>query len=199
MFHPESFDQTGPALEAVIEHARTLYPSVWVAQLRDVNRWWREKAAFAVERTQTGSMLRLDFRCSERATVLVRNIATPHSTRPWYGSYRELEARTLELEESERPWVGVAEDAPPGAIAFLRDQGYIVEAGPRARGSSIYLSSADLAGYQDPVRLLSHIEASPAPLVRFWRWPAGARSALCVTGDLDALSITDYAARIFAL
>jgi hypothetical protein len=95
--------------------------------------------------------------------------------------------------------VGVAEDAPPGAIAFLRDQGYIVEAGPRARGSSIYLSSADLAGYQDPVRLLSHIEASPAPLVRFWRWPAGARSALCVTGDLDALSITDYAARIFAL
>ena len=49
MFHPESFEHSGPALEAVLREARDLDPSVWITQLRDVNRWWREKSRFTVD------------------------------------------------------------------------------------------------------------------------------------------------------
>ena len=49
MFHPESFEHCGPALEAVLREARYLEPGVWITQLRDVNQWWREKSTFAVD------------------------------------------------------------------------------------------------------------------------------------------------------
>lgn len=199
MFHPESFEQCGPALEAVLREARDLDPSVWIAPLREVNRWWREKSAFTVERIRDGTALRLTFHCSARATVLVRHLDIREPARAWYGPYRVLEGRSLRLGADERPWIGVAADTPSELVAFLREQGYIVETGPEAPRCAIYLSPTELADSHDQVQLIDSIETSSVPLVRFWRWPAGARSALSVTGDLDALSLTDYFARLFAL
>ena len=200
MFHPESFDQCGPALEAVLQEARDLQTAVWITQLRDINRWWREKSAFTVESLQEGAALQLAFHCSERATVLVRHIDTREPTQVWDGSYRVLDGRTLRLtSRDDRPFIGVAMETPAALVAFLRDQGYIVETGREASGCPTYLSSTELARLQNYVQLIEFIESSPSPVVRFWRWPSGARSALCVTGDLDALSLTDYAARVFAL
>jgi hypothetical protein len=94
------------------------------------------------------------------------------------------------------PFIGVAAGTPPGVVGFLKDQGYLLETGPLAKECGIYLGPADCARTQ--VQLIDFIEASAAPLVRFSRWPAGARSALCVTGDLDALSLADYTSRLFA-
>jgi len=39
------------------------------------------------------------------------------------------------------------------------------------------------------------IEKAPGPLVRVWRWPDGARSALAATGDIDALTLRDFVVR----
>ena len=99
----------------------------------------------------------------------------------------------------ERPFIGVAADTPPGPVAFLREQGYIVDTSQQAADCAMYLGPTELADVRNQIQLLDLIETSSAPLVRFWRWPAGARSAFCVTGDLDALSLTDYAARVLAL
>ena len=200
LFHPESFERCRAVLEAVLREAQSLQPSVWITQLRDVNRWWREKSDFAVERIQEGGEVRLKFQCSERATVLVRHLETHEPTEVWDGSYRVLDTRTLRLmSRDERPFIGVAPDTPVAVVAFLRDQGYIVETGREAFNCATYLSSTELARLQNHVRLVEFIEHSVSPLVRYWRWPANARSALCLTGDLDALSLTDYAARLFAL
>jgi peptidoglycan/xylan/chitin deacetylase (PgdA/CDA1 family) len=199
MFHPESFEQCGPALEAVLREARHLDPPVWIAQLRDINRWWREKSGFSVEPSANGHGVHLTFHCSERATVLVRHLNTDEPTRAWYGPYRVLDGRTLRLSANERPWIGLAADASSAQVAFLRDEGYIVDTGPEARRCAIYLSQAELTGCRNQVQLIDVIETSAAPLIRFWRWPSGSRSALCMTGDLDALSLTDYVARVLAL
>src|SRR5439155_1296640 len=43
--------------------------------------------------------------------------------------------------------------------------------------------------------LLEAIDASGGPLVRLGRWPAGARSALAATGDIDAITLLDFALR----
>jgi hypothetical protein len=61
----------------------------------------------------------------------------------------------------------------------------------------IYLDGEILAKLPNNVELINYIETSPAPLVRYWRWPDGAKSALSVTGDLDALSLLDYVSRLF--
>jgi peptidoglycan/xylan/chitin deacetylase (PgdA/CDA1 family) len=199
MFHPESFEQCGPALEAVLREARDLEPPVWITQLRDVNQWWREKSGFTVESIDNGHGLHLTFHCSDRATVLVRHVDIREPTRVWYGSYRVLEGRTLQLSPDERPFIGLAPDTPSTLVALLQDQGYLVDMGPKASGCAIYLGPTELADFHNQVELIAFIETSSAPLVRFWRWPAKTRSALCVTGDLDALSLTDYVARVLAL
>ena len=200
LFHPESFDRCGPVLEAVLQEARTLRPSVWVTQLRDINRWWREKSCFAVETFQEGASMRLELRCSGRATVLVRDIDVSEQVSEWDGPYRVLESRTLRLKASgKRPFVGVAAEPTDAPVVFLRNQGYIVETGAAATECATFLGPAELARARDQVQLIELIESAAAPLVRFWRWPSRARSALCVTGDLDALSLTDYVARLFAL
>jgi hypothetical protein len=90
----------------------------------------------------------------------------------------------------------VLPDVPAETVTFLREQGYLVEHGAMAAQCGLCLDAATLAGLTSQVALINHIEASTAPLVRFWRWPANHRSALAITGDLDALSLQDYAARV---
>ncbi|HEY1303128.1 MAG TPA: glycosyltransferase [Vicinamibacterales bacterium] len=200
LFHPESYEQCGQALEGILSAAERMRPGVWIAQLRDVSRWWQEKAGFgvAVGPLQSGG-LRLRFNCSGRATVLVRHVHADAGSSEWFdSSYRVLNGRVLDVTEGVRPFVGLAQDVPSGIAAFLEEQGYILDRGDTARECGIYLD-ADGSSRRTEVQLVDHIESSPAPLVRFSRWPANARSALCVTGDLDALSLTDYLARVFAL
>jgi hypothetical protein len=43
--------------------------------------------------------------------------------------------------------------------------------------------------------VLDEIEGGTFPLARPGRWPDGARSALSLTGNIDALTIWDYASR----
>ena len=47
--HPESYEQCKPAFEHLLREAKRMRPGVWVTQLRDVSRWWREKAGFGVD------------------------------------------------------------------------------------------------------------------------------------------------------
>ena len=61
----------------------------------------------------------------------------------------------------------------------------------------MYLDADRSSQHKTEVQLIDYIESSPVPLVRFSRWPNEFRSALCVTGDIDALSLVDYAARLF--
>jgi hypothetical protein len=199
MFHPESFDDCGAALEAVLREARNLEPSVWITQLRDVNQWWREKSQFTMERVEDRGRLHLSFHCSDRATILLRHVNISEATEGWYGSYRVFRGRTLQLSSLERPFIGLPADTPPALVSFLQEQGYIVETGAEASRCTIHLTHADLVALQNECELIDFIETSSAPMIRFWRWPSARRSAFCVTGDLDALSLTDYVARVLAL
>jgi peptidoglycan/xylan/chitin deacetylase (PgdA/CDA1 family) len=197
MFHPELFDQCMPALESVLTQARNLTPAVWVTQLREVSRWWCEKSGFRATISFEPSWVRVDFNCSERATLLVRNIVADAQTHTWDGVYEVLDDRSLALPADQHPFVGLSPEFPEPTRSFIEDQGYIVVSSPEARHCTVYLDSAVLAKLDNPVQLIEHIESSPGPLVRFWRWPNEAKSALCVTGDLDALSLVDYASRLF--
>jgi hypothetical protein len=195
LFHPEAFDLLEESVDGLLQTARALSPAVWLTQLREVARWWRERAGFAVRLSQRDGLLTVDFDCSTRATVLGRGLPRANG-RAWDDDWSVIEGRQLRIGDGEtRPFIG-ASDVEAPTIALLREQGYVVDTGDRARECGIVLDRAVLDRLRTPRALIEHLEADPAPLVKYARWPDGARSALCLAGDLDALSLRDYAQRL---
>jgi peptidoglycan/xylan/chitin deacetylase (PgdA/CDA1 family) len=195
LFHPESFSLLKPAMEAVWKEAGRLSPHVWVTRMRDIEEWWREKASFSTEITPRS----VSFRCSDRATILVRSLPGAGPTRGWSPPYDVLESRRLALTGPERPFVGIAPGTPQRVVDLLAEQGYILDTSPDYVRCGLVIDAAVAGLAATDVALLRHIESSDAPLVRYWRWPSEARSALCVSGDLDALTLVDYALRFVRL
>src|SRR5207245_10711696 len=93
---------------------------------------------------------------------------------------------------------GISRSARQDTVSFLQEQGYILATNGDVSQCALQLTDSTLRRFNSENKLIHYIESSPAPLVRYWRWPNEARSAVSMTGDLDALSLLDYAARIFA-
>ncbi len=196
-FHPELMWESKYAFETLLKETECLHPSVWVARLRDISSWWREKSHFETIVSNSPTGLHISFTSSERATILARGLEACNSALPWEEPYRQLLVRELVVPPDPRPFVGLSVDAPPRVVRFLREQGYIIDTSETASLCSTYVDAA-LAETATEVGLVEHIERSPGPLIRYWRWPNGAKSAMCFTGDLDALSLFDYLFRLFA-
>jgi hypothetical protein len=203
MFHPELAERCEGAFRTLLEQARVLQPGVWLARLRDISDWWAEKACFSVEAVAVAGGWRIAFASSARATILGRGLepALPPGragSEAWWGPYSRLQGRVVEVAGEALPFVGLPAGSPESSVAFLREQGYIVKSDELAERCAIYLDRETQSGLKSEVALIDHIENCAGPLVRFWRWPDGARSALSITGDLDALSLVDYAPRFWA-
>ncbi len=194
LFHPELYEHCALAFESILQQARQRQPAVWVTQLRDVGNWWQEKAGFSARLSESV----IHFACSTRATILLRNVETEMPTRRWDETYRVLEGRTLPLQNGHLPFLGVAEEIPPETCTFLSEQGYLLATGDQARRCAVYLDREKVSDLSE-VQLIECIEGFSAPLARYWRWPDEKKSALCITGDLDTVSLLDYATRLFTI
>jgi len=132
----------------------------------------------------------------EGLTLLARHVQAISPVREWDREYLQADSPLLRFRAARRPFIGVPPGSPAYLIDFLRQQGYIVEPAETPTNHTFYLDRTRFA-YEDERALLDEIEQGDFPLVRLSRWPHGARSALCVTGDIDALTIWDYALRLF--
>jgi peptidoglycan/xylan/chitin deacetylase (PgdA/CDA1 family) len=197
MFHPELTAECRQPLSAVLNRASSMKPAVWIARLRDISSWWHERAAFSVDVQPTLAGLQISFLCSERATVLVRNLEVEGSQIPWDGSYMRITAPILQVPAEPRPFLGLDADVPEQTASFLRNQGYLLDTDQTAPKCAAYLDAATLDRLSTDVELVEFVEELPGPLLKYGRWPDGAKSALSITGDLDALSLLDYASRVF--
>jgi hypothetical protein len=190
LMHPETFDLCAGALQRLLSEARALDPPVWIARLSDVAAWWRELGGFSAH--VEGATIELD--CTPRATLLARGFADGGAS--WAGGYRVLDSRTIPYPDGRLPFVGADEGVPRERVAALRELGYIVEHGGEAERCAVRLDPHAVRQTPDDHRLVELLESMEGPLVRFWHWPEKARSALSITGDLDALSLLDYASRL---
>lgn len=196
--HPELADRFAPAIESLLQSVASLTPKVWLARLCDISAWWREKAGFSAQfGSDPQGNITISFHATPRAAVLIRGIPTPHA-RPWYGSDHLLESRSLTLPASieKRPWLGVHPDFSPEALRWLHERGFITENSLDPNAYVYYLAPQASVTAPELESIAAEIEASGSPLIRFSLWPDQARSAFAVTGDLDALSLMDYAARL---
>ena len=189
--HPERIVELGEALGAVCQAARALRPAVYVARLDEIAAWWLRRSAFRIEvRCRGDHRFRVLVNADRDATILVRGLDVPRE--PWSGRDATSCARVLDVVATRVPAVGVSRRTPPAARAFLAAEGFAVEETDRPDTHGAYV---DAGPEWSETALLDAIERSPGPLVRIWRWPSGARSALAVTGDIDALTLRDFALR----
>jgi len=193
--HPERIANCLAGLSDVLSQAREQSPSVWMARLDEIAAWWQARAAATTEITETGDgKLRLEVIGPKGTTVLARGIQVDAPTVPWANGYQQAQTATLTIQAPCRPFIGLPPEAPPKLIDFLRQQGYILEISPESHRYAYYLAQTQFTAEHER-HLLAQIEQTDRPLVRLGRWPNGARSALAVTGDIDALTLWDYGLR----
>ncbi len=201
--HPERIYHCRDALEAVLARAKAMTPSVWMASLEQIARWWHEKREFTLraEEIESGRYA-IEAKASPRATVLARGLTVNRAAKPWYGGYSLVEAADFEVESSVKPFVGVPPHTSQPLVDFLTGEGYIVERSSDGHAYGTYLDQVDDLcpdGFADAGKrkVIDVIEGESSPLVRLWRWPDGARSCLAVTGDIDSITLVDFFMRPF--
>jgi peptidoglycan/xylan/chitin deacetylase (PgdA/CDA1 family) len=193
--HPERIAGCADGLAELLAMARTLTPSVWLARLSEIAAWWRDRTEATVEINDVGKgTLHLAVSGPSGTSLLARAVQVDAPTAPWANGYRQVNTTTVTLHSPLRPFIGLSPVASPQLAHFLRQQGYITETSTHSQHYSYYFDQTDVAADQER-SILAKIEATDRPLVRLGRWPKGARSALAVTGDIDALTLWDYGLR----
>ena len=173
LFHTEMAALYEVPFVEILGEAKRLQPSVWFARLRDIADWWREKSNFKIEIIPITTGLNLHFTYTPRATILVRGLDNIGSVPIWDEGYHRLKSNVLEISTNPRPLVGLAASASERMVTFLHEQGYILDTGETASSCGTYLDKDTLSKLTNDRELVNYIETSPAPLVRFWRWPDG--------------------------
>src|SRR5262249_25747801 len=131
---------------------------------------------------------------AQDATLLVRGLPSVEAS-PWYGHELIARPRRFEVESPVKPIVGVSDRSPRALLDFLSEEGIPTEVSDDREHFGAYLDITD--GSFDEVAVLAEIEHAPGPLVRLWRWPGAARSAMAITGDIDCITLQDFALRLW--
>ena len=196
--HPERVPLFGEILEKILKKARETSPPVWIATLEDIARWWEERSnfSFSMER-QSDSAVRVILNCSGRASVLIRNYDEKRFQRSQISDYLVIGERDFTLQSDRFPIIGLSLDFPMHAERYLKEEGWLYRKSPEKDLFSLHLQANEAIDFVNERRTGDFIESSKGPLLRFWRWPGGYRSALSVTGDIDCLTILDFFARLF--
>jgi peptidoglycan/xylan/chitin deacetylase (PgdA/CDA1 family) len=194
--HPERIGLLNRPLTNALAKARSLLPKVWVARLDEITQWWcaRSQATFEILEAGEGNVFHMRINGPPGVTVLARNIEIRASVKPWHNGFDRVLGTSFHFRASTRPCIGLSPDSDPGLLDFLQQQGYWVEVSPEDQAYSVYLNQAQFSS-EDERPLLRRLAHSDAPLIRLGRWPDGAQSAMCVTGDIDALTLWDYGLR----
>jgi peptidoglycan/xylan/chitin deacetylase (PgdA/CDA1 family) len=194
--HPERIGLLNRSLADALAKARRLLPMVWVARLDEITQWWcaRSQATFEVVEAGEGNVFHMRINGPPGVIVLARNVDIRASVKPWHSGFDRVLGTSFHFRASKRPCIGLSPDSDPGLLDFLKQQGYWVEVSPEDQAYSVYLSQAQFPAEEERP-LLNRLAHSDVPLIRLGRWPDGAQSALCITGDIDALTIWDYGLR----
>jgi hypothetical protein len=190
--HPERIAGCADGLSAVLAEARRFTPSIWMARLSEIAEWWRARAKASVEiKDVGGGKIHLAVAGPGGTSVLARAVQIDAPSVPWADGFQQVEETSFTVCAPLRPFVGLSPTASTELASFLRQQGYIVEVSTESQRYSFYFDQTQFTAGQER-SLLAEIEGTDRPLVRLGRWPGDARSALAITGDIDALTIWNY-------
>lgn len=186
--HPERIEPCHLGVASVLEAADRA--GAWIARLGEIATWWRARAAAEVTVSSTGpDRVRIAVDGPEGTTIEVGGDPSSDPARTAPGG-------AVEVTAERRPFVGVHPSCPPSIASFLRAHGFVTESSTAPGTHAVHIERTRFERI-DELPLLQELAAHEGPLVRLSRWPNGARSAVAITGDIDALTIWDYAYRAF--
>jgi peptidoglycan/xylan/chitin deacetylase (PgdA/CDA1 family) len=183
--HPERIGFFADTLRALLSESRRKKPGVWIATLNQIAEWWVEKSQNRVSLVRDGDKYVAEIKACAGTTVYLRNER----------GERLVEPGTIAVASTARPCVGVSPSSHRELVQTLVDKGYIIEIGDTADDFVIHLGLLEDDSYDTLLGCLQKLDECPGPLLRFGAWPHGNRSALSVTGDIDALTIWDFVHR----
>lgn len=193
--HPERFFICRQALEVLLDIAFRARPKIWMASLKEVNDWWREKSNFrAMVEKVSDSRYFVNILCSKRGTILMKNGENFSRCKPLIENYYPIKAMGFELESDVKPVIGIPNDFSENLSDYLAEEGYVFEVAKPDTQYAVHFcgeEKPDIALMEKRIRRSSH------PLLRFWRWPNEARCALSITGDIDCLTQFDFYTRLW--
>lgn len=184
--HPERIDFFAGALKGLLSEARHRNPSVWIATLDAIAEWWTDKSGNRVDLAREGPNQRASIKACRGATVFLRT----------NGVERIMEPGSIVVESALRPCAAVSPESDRDAVQALVDMGFVVEVAGPDGGHVVHLGQVKDARSESIRACVAKLDACPGPLLRFGTWPHGARSALAVTGDIDALTVWDFVHRL---
>jgi hypothetical protein len=194
--HPERIYLCQEALRAVLERAHLLSPSVWIARLDEIANWYRCLGQASIEVSQEAdNQFQIKIQALSTAAILIRSLEVESPTKTWSSGYRSVSKNEFRFHSNKRPFIGLSSDCPLSLQKFLKHQGYLIEISDDPQAYSFYLMQTSFYP-EDERSLLLEIDNGDWPLVRLGRWPSGARSAMAVTGDIDAITLLDYGKRV---
>jgi peptidoglycan/xylan/chitin deacetylase (PgdA/CDA1 family) len=195
--HPERFAICKDAMQGLLNKASHPEQGIWITGMKEVAEWWKERNQF---RFSFESVSRRGYRvhceCTDRAVILCRNHCMEASHASICRGYHTIERRDFFVESGNlRPCIGVHPDCSEMLLGFLGDEGFPWEVRDNCSEYSLFLEGYETFDRKDEEALLTKIEESADPIVRYWRWPQGMRSAFVTSHDLDCLTLTDFLLR----
>jgi hypothetical protein len=199
MFHPELASLLIEPFIDVLNKVQAYKGSVWIARLQDISEWWNEKDRYNIHINREDSKYHLNIESPRHATLLQRGHDFELITEDWDGRYQKILEGQTRITSDNLPLVGISRGLPKWVQSSLDRLGYIVVNLEDWCDCTIRITDEIVKMWDNPVKLNTCIEEMDVPLIRFWPWPEGYRSAICLSGDLDALSLMDYATRLLPL
>ncbi|NIM20011.1 MAG: polysaccharide deacetylase family protein [Candidatus Latescibacteria bacterium] len=184
--HPERVDYFAEPLANLLSSCRAKKQGVWIATLEEIAVWWAAKAQNSAEFVRENGAYRVALKACKGTTVYHR----------MGGVERALEPGVIKIESPLRPCVGMSPGSNRGAIGLLRDRGYIIEVGEPPEDYAVHVGKIDSSDPSEMRQLVRRLDSFEGPLLRYGTWPYGKRSALSVTGDIDAMTIWDFLHRL---
>jgi peptidoglycan/xylan/chitin deacetylase (PgdA/CDA1 family) len=193
--HPERFKQCERPLEEVLSAARNKNPGVWIARLDEIAKWWFDRSQAGVNISSEDDHITISIAHPTELAMLVKSLDPGLPSNPYNKNYQIVDSKEITLPKSPRPLIGLSQDSSQHLYDYLKQQGYLVERGNSNQEYSYYFDQKEFTA-ADGISIVHDIENSQNALVKLCRWPNGARSALAITGDIDAITYWDYLLRL---
>jgi hypothetical protein len=179
--HPERLSILSEPLRGVLS-AALASGRVMLATLTQIATWWRQRNAAEVIVAPAGPGT---YRVSA-PTPLAADVHLVHDGR------NPAAPITLPatLACPRKPVVGLSPDVPQDFITKIREAGYFIEITADRGTAGIHFGPGE-----DPERRLADRAGVGHPLLRQATWPRPFDAALVVSGDIDCLTLGDFARR----
>jgi len=204
--HPERALLCQEALHTLLSFAQAQPLPVWLASLKDIARWWKERSQFKLDFTPLATdRWQVVATCTPRATLLARHLVIEgRPTSAWCGIDSRVQADRFIVAAGQCPCIALSPETPQEVFDFLRKQGYpvVYSSQDTASGYALYLDIPEGLGttreeqVQQCSVMVQQIENLEAPLLRFGCWPDGSKAALAISGDIDSVTVQDFFLRI---